>query len=382
MNKGFLVTKVFGIDVRVNLSWLILSAFLLWSLGAYAFPAQYPDLSSLDAWTLALAVTVFLTVSLAAHELGHGLVSNRLGLPVKSVSLFFFGGLTQMSQEPRRPRDEFLIAMAGPAVSLALAAGSGALALAGPETLGTKVAAFGTWLAWANLWLMAVNLLPGLPLDGGRALRAVLWALSGSHSLASRLAGLSGRLIGYGLFGLGIALLLAGDISSGLWLMLLAWLLEGAARQSTQVALLKDGLAGYTVRQIMLTDCPRVGPALTLDRLVREVALPSGRKCFPVAGGSRVTGLITWREIMTVGRQAWQRTTVGMAMRPIGELLSVGPDEPAYEALQVMARANTDHVAVVEDGQWVGMVTVERLLQWAARRPGDEHQAHSGGYIA
>jgi|Deesub1362A_J573_1020465.scaffolds.fasta_scaffold01543_4 Zn-dependent protease len=382
MNKGFLVTSIFGIDVRVNLSWLTLSAFLLWSLGGYAFPAQYPNLSSLDAWTLALAVTVFLGVSLAAHELGHGLVSNRLGLPVKSISLFFFGGLTQMSQEPRRPRDEFLIALAGPAVSLVLAAGSGVLALAGPTALGSKVAAFGTWLAWANLWLTAFNLLPGLPLDGGRALRAALWALSGSYRLASRLAGLFGRLIGYGLLGLGIALLLAGDVSSGLWLMLLAWLLEGAARQSTQVALLKDGLAGYSVRQVMLTDCPRVGPALTLDRLVREVALPSGRKCFPVAGGSRVTGLITWRDIMTVGRKAWQRTTVGMAMKPIGELLSVAPDERAYEALQVMARSNLDHVAVVEAGQWVGVVTLEHLLQWAARRPGGEGQPRPDGHIA
>lgn len=368
MRKSIMLVKIFGIEIRVDLSWMLAFGVILWSLGSYYFPFTYPEMSTIDAWTLALAVTTFLYVSIAAHELGHSLVSVRLGIPVSSITLFIFGGLAQISKEPRRARDEFIIALAGPIVSLALALGFGVLGWAGQDAVGLKLTAFGRWMGTANLTLALFNLAPGFPLDGGRVLRATLWSVTGNYGRATKIASFFGQVAAFGLMGWGALQILSGHLANGVWIVLIGWFLQNSAVQSAANAALKTGLADLTVREIMHNDDPVVPPTMTLAQLLKEVAIPSGKEWFPVSSGAQVTGVITLNEIKAVEQERWGVTTVGMAMKSLDELPAIGPDEGVYEAFERMVMDNLNQLHVSEGGNWLGAVTREGIIAtWRLR---------------
>ncbi|NIS80322.1 MAG: hypothetical protein GTO14_08980 [Anaerolineales bacterium] len=368
MRNAIALAKIFGIEIRVDLTWMLAFGAILWSLGSYYFPSTYPELSTIDVWTLAIAVTTFLYVSIAAHELGHSLVSTRLGVPVTAITLFIFGGLAQMAREPRRARDEFFIAIAGPVVSLLLALGFGALSWAGPDAVGLKLAAFGRWMGIANLSLMLFNLIPGFPLDGGRVLRAFLWGMTGNFERSTKIAGFFGQVAAFGLMGWGALQILNGHLANGFWIVLVGWFLQNASVQSAANAALKAGLSGLKVREIMRNDGPAVPPSMTLERLLNEIAIPSGREWFPVSGGTQVTGVITLKEIKAIKQEYRGATTVGMAMKSLHELPAVHPDEGVYEAFEQMVMDNLSQLHVSENGNWMGVVTRESILAtWRLR---------------
>jgi len=362
MGKTFSIVRVLGFDIRADLSWLAMFGLILWSLGGGYFPSAYPSLSPPDTWTLALAVTAFLSVSIAAHELGHSLVSRKVGLPVRSITLFALGGLSEIGRDPDRARDEFAIAIAGPGVSFALALGFSALGWAGPAVVGLKLAAFGGSLGLANLWLGAFNLIPGSPLDGGRILHSVVWGLTGNARKATRFAGLAGQLFGIGMIVLGMLQMLTAQGMHGLWLILIGWYLLGAASREVAADSLRERLSDLTARDVMLTDCPIVPPAMTLDQFERKIAQRTDRNCFPVMGGGRVTGLITLDDLRSVPRNERARMTVGTVMKRVAELPAVPPEARAYEVLQQMARTDLHEMAVVESGEWRGIITLDGIL--------------------
>jgi len=324
MRNSFSLGTFFGVELRADLSWLIAFGLVAWMLSAHYFPAN-AGWSSGAALTLAVATAILLFASVVAHELGHSLVSKRLGLPVPRITLFIFGGMAQLSREPERPRDEFLIAAAGPLVSFVLALGFGALAWAGPGAVGLPLATAGRWLGTINLAFALFNLLPGFPLDGGRMLRAVVWGLTHNFKTATLTVGVTGKLIAFGIIFWGIWQIFQGNWADGLWITFVGWFIEQAATQSVARVALKDTLAGHTAREAMMSDCPHVPPAMTLQKLVDEVVLSSGRRCFPV-GGTRVTGLITLKEVRSIRRERWATTTVGTAMILLKELKAVSPD--------------------------------------------------------
>lgn len=364
MYRSFSLGTFFGIEVRANWSWPVAFGLVLWLLAAQYFPTGYPGWPSGTVLSLAFATTVFLFVSIAAHELGHALVGRRLGLPVTRIMLLIFGGTAEMSRQPERPREEFLIAAAGPLVSLALALGFGALAWVGPDAVGLPLVAVGHWLAMVNLALGLFNLLPGLPLDGGRILRAVVWGLGHDARRATQIAGVAGRLIAFGLLIWGLTLAFRTNWADGLWLVFIAWIVDQAAAQAVARAALQGRLAGHTVREAMVTDCPHVGPAMNLSQLMSQVAAHSPRRCFPVVGGNRVTGLITLPDIVRIPVRRWPTTTVGTIMTPVKDLRSVSPDADLFDSFEEMAQGRVDQLAVVdaEGGQVVGMLTWENLL--------------------
>lgn len=362
MRHSFSLGTFFGIELRADWSWPVAFGLVLWLLGAQYFPANLPGWPASTLLSLAFAVAVFLFVSIAAHELGHALVGRRLGLPMTRITLFIFGGTAEISRQPERPRDELLIAAAGPLVSLVLALGFGALAWAGPAAVGLPLVAVGHWLAMVNLALGLFNLLPGLPLDGGRMLHAVVWSLSRNARRATQVAAVAGKLVAFGLLGWGFAQAYRGNWADGLWVVLIAWLIDWAATQTTARAALQTRLAGHIVREAMMTDCPRVGPAMNLSQFMSQVASHSRRRCFPVAGGSRVTGVITLAEITRVSPRRWPVTTVGAVMIPLKDLRSVSPDADLFDSFEQMAQARVDQLAVVENGQLVGIVAWENVL--------------------
>ncbi len=368
MRNSFSLGNFLGIDLRADFSWLIGFGVLVWMLAAHYFPMNYSGWTSGATFAAALATAVLFFASVLAHELAHSLVSKRLGFPVPRITLFIFGGMAQLGREPNRPRDEFFIASAGPLLNLLLALGFTSLAWAGPGIVGVPLAAFGKWLGLVNLGLGLFNLLPGFPLDGGRILRSIVWALTHDFKKATLVAGTTGRIIAFGLIFWGLSQVFRGNWADGLWIAFIGWFIEQAATQSVAQVALEDLLAGHMAREAMMTDCPHVSPVLTLQNLVDEVLLTSGRRCFPVQGGNRITGLITLSEIRNVSRDQWATTTVGSVMIPYQDLKTVSPNTNLFEVFQRMTDADVEQLPVVENGQLVGMIGHNNVLSFLQNR--------------
>ncbi len=362
MRNTFLIVKVLEIEIRADYLWAFGFAAATWGLGSYYFPTNYPELSLLDVWSLAVGVTTFIYVSVAAHELGHSMISRRVGVPVEKITLYIFGGLAHLKHEPKRARDEFLIATAGPLVSFLLALGFGSLSWVDVETIGPKLYEFGRWVGVANLSLAVFNLIPAFPLDGGRILRSIMWGFTGNYELATKLSSYLGMFAAYGLLVWGGFRILDGHIANGIWIILIAWFLKDFSSRTLTELKLKDGLAGLTVREVLQNDAPAVPPMTTIRDLVSKFVIPSGRAWFPVSGGGRVTGFISTEDIRAVDRMRWGSTTVGTIMKQVETLPSIQPDVSLYEAFQRMLAENIQQLHVFEDEIWLGAVTREGIL--------------------
>jgi Zn-dependent protease len=300
--------------------------------------------------------------SVLVHELGHSRVALRYGLPIRGITLFVFGGVAQIGREPGSPGVEFRIAIAGPLTSLALAALFGGVGTVAENAPLVSVPAL--WLARINLAVALFNLLPGSPLDGGRVLRAAVWAWTGSFDRANRAASAAGEVLALALIGVGTFRAIGGDLAGGIWMALIGWFLHSAVVAGRAQTALRDLLRGATVGQAMARECPSVAPGLTLERLVHDEVLGAGRRCFVVAVDGKLRGLLTLHEIKRVPRDRWDRVTVDEVMQPAQTLTTVAPEETLLKALEQMDDANVAQLPVVDDGQWLGMLDRERILHY------------------
>lgn len=290
------IGRVFGIQLELDYSWFVIFVLIAWSLARHYFPLTHPGWPAEAYWGMAVVTALLFFASVVAHELAHSVVSRANGVPVRNITLFFFGGAAEISEEPRRARDEFLMALAGPATSLALAASFGLLWLISLP-FSQQLHALAGWLASINVGLGLFNLIPGFPLDGGRVLRAAIWGLTGDLRRATRIASGLGRAVAYGFIFWGIWQVFVGNLADGLWIIFIGWFLENAATSSYRQMTFQDMLANYTAREVMMTDCPCIARDLPLDVVVERVVLPSGRRCFPVVEDHRVLGLLTLHHI-------------------------------------------------------------------------------------
>jgi len=282
-------------------------------------------------------------------------------VPVRDITLFIFGGVAQIGNEPETPGAEFRIAIAGPLTSLALASLSGLLSLgiAGAAPL----AASFSYLARINLTLALFNLIPGFPLDGGRVLRAVLWGLGGSFRRATRWATWAGRGVAYLFIFLGVSQMFLGSFLDGLWIVFIGWFINDAARSSYQQVVLKDMLAGVTVGDVTAQQCIAVPSDLRLDRLVRELVLGAGLRCFFVTDNGHVKGLITLDNIRAAPRRLHGELTASQVMMPVNALLPADSDDDVLTLLKRMDEANVSQVPVMDNGHPLGVFTRESLLR-------------------
>ncbi len=353
--------RVSGIDVGVDQTWLLVFALITASLGA-TFSAEHPGWGRLTAWTAGLATSLLFFASIVLHELGHSLVAQRLGVRVRSITLFVFGGVAQMESEPRRPRDEVAIAVAGPLVSAALGALClGAAGLAEGRVGGVVLA----WLGRINLVLAAFNVIPGFPLDGGRVLRGIVWAVTGSFERATRAAAAAGSLFAYALMALGAATaLFGGEIVSGLWLAFIGWFLLSAARASVGQLVLERILASVRAADVMEpVDDASVSRALSVQDAVAGAVMRHGlRTLYVVDPDGTLRGLVTLRELAGVPLERRPGTPVGEVMVESDRLVTLGPGDSGWTALRRMAAHGVNQLPVVERGRLVGALTRERLL--------------------
>jgi len=359
--------RVFGIEIKLDYSWFIVFILVAWSLTGYYFPMTHPGWPTAVYWMMGVITALLFFASVVAHELAHSFVSQAQGVPVRDITLFIFGGAAQISEEPKSARDEFLMALAGPATSLAIAALFGLLWLVS-RPISEPLHALAGWMAWINAALALFNLIPGFPLDGGRIFRALVWAITGNLQRATQIATGLGRAVAYGFIFWGVWQIFGGNWAGGLWIAFIGWFLLNAATASYRHVALQEMMAGHTAREVMMTDCPHILPGLTLDVLVDQLVLPSGRRCFPVMEGDRVQGLLTLHLIRKVPRERWATTRVRDVMIPRSELKAVGPDDELALVFDRMTAEDVNQFPVMEDDRLLGMVARDNVLAFLRAR--------------
>lgn len=361
IGQSIKLTRIRGIEVGVHYSWFIVFALITFSLTA-RFASEHPQWTLVEHYAVGIATSLLFFSSILVHELAHSFVALAKGIPVRSITLFVFGGIAQIGREPDRPITEFQIAIAGPIASALLTVGFGAIAYSGGDQF-ERLSALADWLSSINLMLAVFNLVPGFPLDGGRIFRAALWRLTGSLTKATRIAAGTGQGIGYALIFLGIWTGFTANWFSGLWLAFIGWFLMNAAQESVVQVSVRSALSGLVVEDVMSRDCPNVPARMALAELVREHILKTGQRCFIVVEGSRLEGLVTLHQIKAVPQERWGQVSVGEAMTPVSQLRIVAPDQPLLDVLQLLEGRDINQVPVAAGGQLVGMITRDHLLR-------------------
>jgi len=355
--------RVGGIRIVVDPTWFLVFLLVVGSLGSDYLPAAAPHLKAVTSWFLAVLAALLLFGSVLVHELSHAFLARRAGIPVPRIRLFLFGGVSEMSAEPHEPRAELRIAVAGPLTSLAIAALGFAcsVALEGPKPSGAR--AMVEYIAVANLLLALFNLLPGLPLDGGRILRALLWWHHGNLLRATRTAGRSGAVLGWLLAALGLVRVLLGGWLGGLWLMVVGLFLSRAAMATTESSLLRESLRGARVRQLMTREVVTVPDHISLDEMVREIALQRPFAAYPVVAGDQYAGMIDLDRVRRVAREDWVRTPVRQVMTMAALAPPVAPDDDVLMVLERMLREDRNLFTVVVEGRVTGVLARVDILK-------------------
>lgn len=358
--KGSLnLGKILGIPIRLHFSWFLIAALLTWSLASGYFPQSNPGWSATTYWIVGGFASLFLFASVLLHELGHSVLALREQVPVKSITLFIFGGVAQIGREPPTAGAEFRIAIAGPLTSLGLAGLFGGMGAAFADY--AAVAAPLAYLARVNLLLAAFNMIPGFPLDGGRVLRAGLWALRGDLSHATRWAARTGQAIAFMFIAVGILQGLLAGLGNGIWWVFIGWYLNNAARSSYQQVRLKELLTGVKARNVALEQCLPVPSSLQVDRLVADHVLRDGERCFFVTDSDSPKGLVTLESVKSASRKRQSGLTVGEIMMPVDLVASVDIEEDAWDLLRKMDEKEVSEIPVADGGRFLGLITRENL---------------------
>jgi Zn-dependent protease/CBS domain-containing protein len=363
MNASLPVAIMFGIEIRVSASLAILLGMVM-LIGAEQAVVMAPDLAMPLQWLVGALVAVAFLVTVLGHELAHALVGRRRGVTTTTVVLNMIGGMAPVSIEAARPRDELAIALAGPFTSLIVAAVAlPAGYLLGDVTSPVGPIAGGLFVVGSlNLLLGLVSLLPGMPLDGGRAVRALAWARTGDRDRAARATERSGRLLGFGVAGVGIACILVADPFVGLMLVALGWLLAGASRSLEQRRQIERALQGAVAADALVVDVARVGPQLTVDTFADRLEGDGAVRALPVVDGDRVVGVVGAGRLRRLGRRRYAATRAGevMAVPPQAPLLA--PGESLWKTMELLGRG-LDGLAVVEGGVLLGVVTRDSVSE-------------------
>lgn len=362
MHDAWQIGRLFGIPLRVHLSWLIVFGLISWSLAAGYFPAQLPDLPVWSYWLKAIVAAAMFFFSIILHELGHSLVARHHGIGIASITLFVFGGVSQMKEEPRQARQELQIAIVGPLISLGLAVLFGVLAaLATSPGEPTPLGAVLTYLAIVNLLVAVFNMLPAFPLDGGRVLRAILWMRSGDLMRATSTAARVGRVLALGLIALGVVRLFGGNFF-GVWLVLIGWFIMQAGSAGLAQASLRQALGGLRVRDVMTTEVRMVPADATLRELIEDYFIRYTYGGYPVVRDGRVVGLVTLHDLRNTPVEGRATTRVERVMVPLEARLVVDPGTPVVDALNRMVASGAGRFVVLERDRLVGLITANGIV--------------------
>ncbi len=366
--QSFRLGSIFGLEIRVDLSWFLIFFLILWSLTESLFPRVYPELSEITYLFMGVLGTLLFFVSLIAHELAHSLVAKVKGIPVAGITLFVFGGISRTRMDAETPGDEFQIAGVGPLVSLILAGLFALIAWLGRGASWTvAVTGVARYLASINLLLAIFNLLPGFPLDGGRLFRAVVWKITGDFKKATRIASWGGQFLAYIIIALGFVQLFNGNFLSGCWWILIGWFLANAAEMSYQQHLIRTGLEGIPAKEVMMPAPETVTSDLSLQTLVDDYFLHRRYQAFPVTQNGDLVGIISLNQVKETPREKWQQQTIAETMTPINDTVTVRLETPITQVLEKMEDSGIKRVLVTRDDQLKGIITGGDISSWLRR---------------
>lgn len=362
--KRFKLMNLIGFPIYIDLSWFVIVLLITWSLATNLFPLWYEGIEPATYWWMGLAGAIGLFVSILAHELGHAVVARRFDMPVRSITLFIFGGVAELSQEPPSAKAEFFVAIAGPIVSVLVGIGCYAAAVNVEELFATSVVGVLWYLGIINGVVVVFNMIPAFPLDGGRVLRSILWHVQGSLRWATRITSSIGSGFGLVLILLGVLNFVGGNFVGGMWQFLIGMFLRGAAQMSYQQVLIRRALEGEPIDRFMQTEVVSVSPSTTIRQLVEDYVYRHHHKMYPVTDQQRLVGCVTTRDIQKVPRDEWEHRTVGDVLAPCA---NENTTEPSADAMQTLSRMNQDSVSrmmVVRNDRLEGIVSLKDLLKF------------------
>ncbi|MFL5663614.1 MAG: site-2 protease family protein [Ktedonobacteraceae bacterium] len=355
--------KIAGINIDINFSWIIILVLLTWSLATGWFSVLYPGWSTATYWLVSLISALLLFVSVLLHELAHSLVARMRGLSVKSITLFIFGGVSNIEQEPTSPGIEFQMAFVGPLVSLLI--GGIAYLLSLPlRGFNSPLTAILSYLAVTNVLIGIFNLIPGFPLDGGRVLRSIIWKATGSLQRATRAATILGQVIAYLFILWGIWLFFGGTVFNGIWIGFIGWFLLVSAQSANSQTMLQSTLRGVTVGEVMNPTPITVPANISLQKLVDDYFLPRGLRSALVIQDDQLAGLITLGDIRHVPREQWELVPVGHVMIPLNRLHVVSPQQDLNDVLPLMVGQDVNQLPVMQNGRLVGLLSRDAIMRY------------------
>ncbi len=384
--RGFRLGRIAGIEIRVDGSWVFIFVLLTWNLVS-VFSRWHPDWPSLEVFAVAATASLLFFGCVLLHELAHSIVAIGFGMRVRSITLFLFGGVSNIEREPPSAKAEFFMAIVGPLTSILL--GFGAVLLASAITVLpvatlsdaqqamnalsqlNPLATLLVWLGPINIVIGVFNLVPGFPLDGGRVLRSILWSLSGNFRVATQWAAMIGQTIGWIFIGCGIAMVFGTNVPffgtgviGGLWIAFIGWFLRGAAQQAHGRLAVDEALDGMTVEQIMRREGPLAPPDLSVEELVQDHLIGGDDRALPVVRDGVLCGLVSVSDVRRVPPRAWATTAVEAIMKPVDKLKVAHPTQPLAEALQQLAQENIEQMPVLEGSRLVGVLRRRDISRW------------------
>ncbi len=382
--SGFKLGRIFGINIYIDWSWIFIFLLVTWNLAIGVFPQVHPDWSPALSWATAIAAALLFFGSVLAHELAHSIVAKARGLPVSRITLFLFGGVSNIEREPTSPETEFLVAIVGPLTSAVL--GIIFLLLGGASIFTTgrligsplgvlarldPISTLLLWLGPINIVLAIFNMVPGFPLDGGRVLRSIFWAITGNLKRATRWASWIGQGVAWLMILAGISMVFGVDLPffgrglvAGLWLAFIGWFLNNAAVQSYRQVVLEDMLGGIEVSSLMRPNAETVPPNISLNDLVYNYIMNSDERTFPVLDGDRLVGMVSLGDVRQVPRSEWDVTPVSKVMTPADHLAVATPHEEVTQAMNDIASHDVREVPVVQDGRYMGVLRRTDIMKW------------------
>lgn len=383
MRGGIRIARIFGINIRIDWSWLLIFVLITWNLSA-VFANTHPDWGAWLTWGIAIIAAILFFSSVLLHELAHSLVAKARGMPVRSIRLFLFGGVSNIEREPPSPGAEFVMALVGPLTSIALGlvlvliAGAGAApmgdAVSDPSQVVAEMNPGTTLLAWLgsiNILLGLFNLIPGFPLDGGRVVRSIFWAITDNLRQATRWASWLGQGIAWLMIFAGIAMVFGVQIpifgqglTGGLWLAFIGWFLNSSAVASYRQVVVQDILEDVPVARMMRSNPPTVSPGISVDELVNDGIMGTDDHAFPVVSEGRLVGLVTLEDVRAIPRTSWGNTTVRQIMTPAEQLVSVTPEADATEAMTKLQRRDVRQLPVMQNGSITGLLRRRDIVRW------------------
>ena len=363
MIKKIEIARIFGIPIKLDLSWFIILAFITWTLASGFFPSKYPELNNFTYLVMGLLSALLLFVSVLLHELSHSLVARRYNIPIRGITLFIFGGIAEMDQEPPTARSEILMAAAGP-----LCSGVLALLFLIIGNFFTNVMPYAPiigvikYCVFINTAIMVFNLVPGFPLDGGRILRAVIWNYTGDIKKATQTTSKIGSSMGVFLIIFGFFQIFTGNFIGGLWLALIGMFIKSAADGGYQQLLSGNILQGIKVSEIMTRDLITVNKSITLDRLVDDYFLKHRFNSYPVVSDGTLLGMVSIHDVKKIPREEWRDVNVSKILDTRVIDFCVHPEDDATNAMTRMAKNGLGRVPVLDSGKLVGIVSNRDIM--------------------